>query len=149
MTRKQMAGLSPETAVRDGFCEGLYGRQASEATYAELLRVAEGFLGAGRSMIIDASFILKSQRTLFAGLARKYSVPLIILHAVCNEPEIRRRLIDREAGGRSVSDGRAELLALQAAGFEAPDDAEGTVITLSTDALPASLTNQVYARLSP
>ena len=149
MTRKQLAGLTPETTVREAFGHGLYGRHASEATYAELLRCADGQLGGGRSAIIDAGFILKNQRTLFAELARRHSVPFVILHAVCSESETRRRLIDREAGGRSVSDGRAELLALQAAGFEAPDDAEGTLITLSTDAPPAALTNQVYARLSP
>lgn len=146
--RKQLAGLSPCTPVRDAFGGGLYDRQSTEATYAELRRLAESQLQNGSSVIIDASFMHKNQRTPFILLAKRLSVPLVILHVVCSETELKRRLHERETEATSVSDGRVELLALQAAGFEAPDETEGTLIPLPAKATPESLADTVYTRLA-
>jgi hypothetical protein len=148
-TRKQMAGLTPDTPARDAFDEGIYNRRATEATYAELLRRAEGQLLKGSSVVVDASFMHKALRTPFAALAQRLYVPFIILHVACGEAENRRRLQEREAAGKSVSDGRAELLDTQTAGFEPPGEDEGTLIPLSTNAPPAALADEIYARLAP
>ncbi len=147
--RKLAAGLTPETPVRDAYGEGLYSRQTSEATYAELLNRAEEQLQKGCSVVIDAGFILTSQRIPFAELAKRHDIPLIILHTACNDAENRRRLLEREAGGKSVSDGRLELLASQATRFEAPHESEGTLIALPSNAPPAALIDEIYTRLAP
>jgi hypothetical protein len=147
-TRKRNMGLPPGTPARDAFGEGLYDRNATEATYAELLRRAESQLQQGSSVIIDASFMHKARRTPFARLAKRLAVPLIILHVTCSEAENRRRLQEREATGKSVSDGRLELLAIQAAGFEAPDETEGILIPLSAGAPPETLVDEIYRRLA-
>ncbi|MDA8414769.1 MAG: AAA family ATPase [Desulfobacteraceae bacterium] len=147
-TRKQIMGLPSDTTARSAFGEGIYDRSSTEATYAELLRLAESQLKEGSAVVIDASFMHKSLRAPFAALADKYAVPLIILQVVCSEVENRRRLQRREADNTSVSDGRPELLPLQTAAFEAPDAAEGTLILLSSDAPAASLVDQIYARLA-
>jgi predicted kinase len=111
--------------------------------------LAESQLQNGSSVIIDASFMHKNQRAPFALLAQRLSVPLVILHVVCSEAEHKRRLQEREAEATSVSDGRVELLALQAAGFEAPDQSEGTLIPLSANTPPARMADTVYTRLAP
>jgi aminoglycoside phosphotransferase family enzyme/predicted kinase len=147
-TRKRIVGLPPATPARDAFNEGLYDRQNTEATYAELLRLAENQLQKGSAVVIDAGFMRTSLRFPFAGLAKRLSVPLVILHVSCGEPENRRRLQEREATGKSVSDGRLELLALQAAGFEPPDETEGTLITLSAGAPPEALVDEIYRGLT-
>jgi aminoglycoside phosphotransferase family enzyme/predicted kinase len=147
-TRKQIMGLPPGTPARDAFGEGLYDRQTSEATYAELLRRAEDQLQQGSSVVIDASFMHKARRTPFARLAKRLAVPLIILHVSCTEAEHRRRLQEREATGKSVSDGRMELLALQAAGFETPEETEGMLIPLSASAPPEILVDEIYRRMA-
>ena len=148
VVRKRLAGLPPGTPARDAFGDGLYDRQSTEATYAELLRLAESQLQNGFSVIIDASFMHKNQRAPFILLAKRLSVPLVILHVVCSETELKRRLQERETEATSVSDGRVELLALQAAGFEAPDETEGTLITLPAKATTESLADTVYTRLT-
>lgn len=148
-TRKQIMGLSPGTHARDAFGTGLYDRQATDETYAELLRLAEEALERGASVVIDASFAHKTRRSPFAELAGRHDAQFIILHLSCSETETRRRLLEREAGGKSVSDGRLELLAAQAAGFEPPDETEGTLIPLSAEAPPSALANAIYARLAP
>jgi predicted kinase len=147
-TRKQIVGLPPGTPARDGFGEGIYDRQTSEATYAELLRRAEDQLQQGSSVIIDASFMQKARRIPFSLLAKRLAVPLIILHVSCTEAEHRRRLQEREATGKSVSDGRMELLALQAAGFETPEETEGMLIPLSASAPPEILVDEIYRRMA-
>jgi hypothetical protein len=148
VTRKQIGGVPPDTAARDAFGEGLYDRQSTEATYTELLSRAENLLQKGSSVVIDASFLHKAQRTPFARLAKRLAVPFIILHVACSEAEHKRRLQEREAAGKSFSDGRLELLALQAAGFETPDETEGTLIPLSANAPPATLVDEIYNRLA-
>jgi len=147
--RKQTAGLTPDTPARDAFNEGIYDRQSTGTTYAELLRRAEVELQKGSPVVIDASFMHKNQRTPFALLAKRLSVPFIILHVTCSDAENRRRLQERETAGKSISDGRLELLDTQAAGFEAPDGAEGMLIPLSANASPTALTDEIYARLAP
>jgi len=147
-TRKQIMGVPPDTPVRDAFGEGLYDRQSTEATYAELLNRAENQLQKGASVVIDAGFLHKAQRTPFAGLAKRLAVPLIILQVVCSEAENKSRLQEREATGKSLSDGRLELLALQSAGLETPDETEGTLIPLSSNAPPTTLVDEIYRRLA-
>jgi aminoglycoside phosphotransferase family enzyme/predicted kinase len=147
-TRKKIAGLQPDTAIREAFGEGLYDSKSTEATYSELLRQAENQLQKGSSVVIDASFMDKAQRSVFAMLAQRWTVPFIILHVVCSETENKRRLQERQSTVKSVSDGRLELLALQTAGFEVPDESEGLLIPLSANATPAGLIDEVYRRLA-
>jgi predicted kinase len=146
--RKQIMGLSPDTLVREAFGEGLYDLQTTEATYTELLCRAENQLKKRSSVVIDASFMHKTQRTPYAMLAKRLAVPFIILHVDCSEAENKRRLQDRETAGKSVSDGRLELLTLQAVGFEPPVESEGTLIPLAANTPPATLVDDIYKRLA-
>jgi predicted kinase len=146
--RKQIMGVPPSSPARDAFGEGLYDRQSTEETYAELLSLAENHLRKGSAVVIDASFMHKTQRTSFAMLSKHCAVPFIILHVACSEAENKHRLQEREASGKSVSDGRLELLALQANDFEAPDETEGTLIALSANTTPAALVDEIYRRLA-
>lgn len=147
--RKQMAALPPDSAQHVPFETGLYSTAASEATYAELLRLAEAELAAGRSVIIDACFISREQRRPFGQLAAKLALPYVILFCSCPDPEQRRRLIERETAGESISDGRLEILEVQKNNFQPPDESEGLVLNVSTAAPPDTLTSPIYGRLAP
>ncbi|MDA8429221.1 MAG: AAA family ATPase [Geobacteraceae bacterium] len=149
VVRKQTAGFSAEKRTRDAYNEGLYNHHTHEATYAELLRRAEQHLTAGNSVIVDACFTHRDQRSAFAALAHRHAVPFIILHVACSDAENKRRLQDREASGASVSDGRLELLADQTAEFEPPNESEGMLITLSGACPTESMVNEIYKRLAP
>ena len=145
--RKQMACLPQDTPLPIPFETGLYSAAASEATYAELLRLAEIELVAGRSVIIDACFISREKRRPFSRLAASLEVPCVILYCSCPDPEQRRRLAERASAGKSVSDGRPEILELQRNNFQPPDASEGAVLNVSTAASPETLTSPIYARL--
>lgn len=147
-TRKQMAGIPSETTVCDTFGQGLYSEQITRETYNELLKLAEVEIEAGRSVIVDACFIHRQQRQQFADLARRYGIRLVILLVSCSEPINRRRLSQRVASGRSVSDGRAELLTSQRKTFETPDNTEGLLISVRAIAPATALCNMIYERLA-
>lgn len=147
VTRKRLAGIPPGTPVPESYAMGLYSRQKSAATYSELLRLVEAELAAGRSVIADASFMRKADRTRFASLAKRRGVAFVVLHAICTEPEKRRRLVERSMSGRSVSDGRVELLEKQRQKFEPPAMEEGLLIEIDTTGSPVSPTNVIYGRL--
>lgn len=145
--RKRLAGIPTDTHVSEAFAEGLYGRKANEATYAELLRLADEELAAGRSVIVDASFMRREDRSRFAALAERQSAAFAILQVACSDSENRRRLAERSATGQSVSDGRLELLDRQLQEFEQPDDGEGLLIPVTASGPPAALTSPIYGRL--
>jgi len=146
--RKRLAGIQPDTAVTEAYAAGLYDRTTSDATYAELLRLAETELAAGRSVIVDASFMRRKDRSLCAALAGRYSARFAILHVTCGDAENRRRLTERSAKGSSISDGRVELLDQQQQRFEPPGAEEGLLIDCLSGGLPATLTSAIYGRLA-
>ncbi|MFA7061020.1 MAG: AAA family ATPase [Pedobacter sp.] len=149
IVRKKMADISTDTPVFHAYGEGLYTSQVNDSTYAELFRLAETELAAGRSVIIDASFKRKEERSRFAALAKSHTASFAILYVTCNELENRLRLAERAASGQSVSDGRAELLERQQQEFEAPTMEEGLLIPLATtDSSPESLISMIYGRLA-
>ena len=146
--RKRLAGIRADSPAPDAYGAGLYDRKTTNATYSELLRLAKAELKAGRSVIIDASFMRRADRAKCAALAEGSGALFVILHVICGEPEIRRRLLERSASGTSVSDGRGELLDSQQRDFEPPGTGEGVLISVTSTGEPASLTSSVYGRLA-
>lgn len=147
LIRKKLAGIPPETAVRDDYGEGLYAASVSENTYQELARMAGEELASGNSVIVDAGFRDAGQRGKFAALAAQHQAAFIILFLSCDPAEQLRRLILRSAAGPSVSDGRVELLAQQRADFTIPLAEEGKIIALDSSLAPDSLTGIIYGEL--
>jgi aminoglycoside phosphotransferase family enzyme/predicted kinase len=146
--RKQLAGIQSGVPATGDYGDGLYDRRTTMATYAELLRLAEAELGAGRSVILDATFMRRADRAACAALAERRGAAFVILHAVCGDPEIRRRLMERSADRKSVSDGRVELLDRQQREFEPPDSGEGLLVTVPSGGESATLTRALYGRLA-
>jgi aminoglycoside phosphotransferase family enzyme/predicted kinase len=149
ITRKRLAGIPAGSPVTASYAAGLYSPKQNAATYSELLRLAEAELAAGRSVIVDASFMRKSDRFGFAQVAKRRRAAFVILHVTCAEPENRRRLVERSKSGQSVSDGRVELLETQRQKFEPPLPEEGLLVEIDATGSPASLTDTIYGRLGP
>jgi len=148
VVRKFMAGLTPETPVSVPFGEGIYSEENSEMTYRELSRLAEVELTAGRSVIIDAGFIRRKERMRFSSCAASYGASFVILYISCGDTENRRRLVERSADGKSISDGRIDLLARQRQIFELPEEHEGILITLPAPTTSPYVTSAIYERVA-
>ena len=124
LVRKSLAGRAPTERGGDAYHAGIYAPASTRATYRELLEGARRELTAGRSVLVDATFRLGSDREQFQTLARELGVPFFLVQTLCGEALIRERLERRSREPWEVSDGRPELLLGQLAEFEAPGPGE-------------------------
>lgn len=97
-----------------------------------MLSRCEQALQAGRSIIVDATFRGKGDRTRFGNLAVRNNSSFYIVHAFCPEKLARQRLDERSRKPDELSDGRWELFNRQKDEFEPPGKDEGKLIGIDT-----------------
>ena len=97
--------------------------------YDELLRLAGVILRAGFPVIVDATFLLSTQRELFHRLAENYGVPFTILDFQCPEHILRSRVQQRLAEGGDPSEATERVLEMQLKNLQAlsPDENKHTI----------------------
>lgn len=98
---------------------GIYGADASKATYERLHQLAAVILRAGFPVVIDATYLKQTQRQAAAEVASETGVPFLILD--CNAPDavIASWLAQRQAERNDPSDATLEVVAAQKASREA------------------------------
>lgn len=116
--RKQQAGLAAQERSYDAWGAGLYGPQATEATYQALYEVAQTRLEMGDSLVLDASFREERWRRKFLDLALAWGARPLYVDVRADIKILLERLARRQAQGGAVSDGRPELLERQMAAWE-------------------------------
>jgi len=102
--RKRLAGLDPTTAAPAPFGEGLYGPQATAATYRELVAQAGPLLAMGRSVVMDATFSDPAWRARARALAEQSAADLDELRCVAPLAVIEARVAERTLRGGDPSD---------------------------------------------
>lgn len=130
--RKEIASVPKYSHAFSAYGTGIYSAEFNEATYGELLARAEKALGAGRSVIVDATFRRRTDRDRFRALAEKVSAPFHIIRTSAPETVIKERLDQRLASPGEVSDGRWELFRRQQEEFEPLGGDEPQQISLDT-----------------
>lgn len=148
--RKRLYGLGPLEHSDSALGAGIYTADAGRRTYARLEELAGGVLASGHPVIVDATFLDRSQRAAFIGLARRRQVPVLILRCEADTATLRERIIRRATRERDASEAGLEVLERQLEHWEAPDEAEGALtLTVDTGAEIAmdSLVRQVRERL--
>jgi uncharacterized protein len=111
--RKRMQGLAVSERSNSGLDTGLYGPDATIATYRRLLDLARSLLVAGYPVIVDATFLKRHDRQLFRQLARELSVPFAIADLYAPADELRRRIIQRANEGCDASEATLDVLERQ------------------------------------
>ncbi len=127
--RKELAGLASSATKPDAWERGLYSAGMTSRVYEALLSRARRDLAGGSDVIVDASFSRRSEREAFTRLARESGARLDLIECVCSAGERLERLERRALNGTSDSDGRVEIMADQAARFEAIEEAHIVVDT--------------------
>jgi aminoglycoside phosphotransferase family enzyme/predicted kinase len=118
--RKRLAGLGAESRVYVPFGRGIYADEMTRKVYDSVLDTAERLAGAGGDVILDGSYGRETHRRAVVEMAERVGASLTFVETKAPEEAIIRRLADREAGGRSVSDGRREIYHNQVESFEPP-----------------------------
>jgi uncharacterized protein len=133
IVRKRLAGLDPTQRALDEYRAGLYSAEMSARTYETMLKLARELLMRGKSVVLDAAFLRRSDRRAATRLARQTGAQFACMVTVADEGEIRRRLGARLAGGRDASDARWEIYVQQKRRFQRPSEVpEDRLLTIDT-----------------
>jgi len=141
--RKRRAGLSATQSSRSGTGGGLYSADRTADTYQHLGTLAKMVLGAGYSVIVDATFLQRAHRDHFRALAAATGTPFLVLECCAENSELERRILSRNAGRDDASEATLEVLHAQQAADE-PLAGEELQSLLRVDTQNMSDTN-IYA----
>jgi aminoglycoside phosphotransferase family enzyme/predicted kinase len=135
--RKRLHGLDACAHSASAVGSGLYGGDATRETYARLAAVAQAIAAAGYPAIVDATFLRRGQRAVFADHARAIDVPAILIdvHAA---PQVLRERVGARRG--DASEATLEVLDHQVATAEplAPQEAL-QVVRCASDSEPGCM----------
>jgi aminoglycoside phosphotransferase family enzyme/predicted kinase len=120
LTRKALAGLAPTAR---GPAE-LYSDASRDRTYDELLGRGGDVLGAGRSVILDATFSTRAWRAAAAALARQHGARFVLVERD-EPPAVLRERLSHRRGQPTVSDATDAELEQLASRYERPTAQEG------------------------
>jgi aminoglycoside phosphotransferase family enzyme/predicted kinase len=119
--RKSFSGELGEKSTGAPYGKGLYRREARSHVYGKMLLSAQEHIRNHRSVVLDATFDRKKERTEALRLAIDEGAPIVFIECVCPEETIRLRLRGRD-GTESLSDARLPLLAEFRMRYEPPEE---------------------------
>jgi aminoglycoside phosphotransferase family enzyme/predicted kinase len=105
LIRKELFDLQPYEQMDAPFEEGIYSKKASSLIYGKLLLSAQKEFEKGYSVILDATYGDRHQRSEVLRLAKDMDTNLMFVECKCPEAILKKRLISREVES-SVSDAR-------------------------------------------
>ena len=143
--RKTLAGLKPTDRVPAEFGQGIYGADFSARTYDEMLRQAEAYLAAGRSVILDGSYKRAAERARVRQLGQKLGARVVFVCCECPPEVARERLGIRLTDPEAISDGRVELFADQARDFDPFMPEDRPLLRLDTNRDPAVVLEELQS----
>ena len=148
--RKRLYGLAPEARSGAAIDRDIYQPAATEHTYSRLAELARTIDAADYPVIVDATFLRRSQREAFRQLAAELRIPFLILSCHAPDAQLRQWIRERAATGGDVSEADLTVLDHQiAAQEELQPDEQGQVLSVDTarEVDPNRLAEEVPARL--
>ena len=136
--RKRLHGLAATTRPAPAQAASLYGREATQRTYARLGELAGALLRAGIAAVVDAAALRRDERDPLRALAAREGAPFVLVECDAPEPVLRERIVRRERDEHDASDADLAVLELQRRVRE-PVTADESPRRLSTDCDRATL----------
>jgi len=124
-TRKRIASQHAD--------QPLYGDKMHRLTYEAMFTAARETLAAGWPVILDATFLGKTQRDRVRQLAATANVPLSIYWLEPPLALLRERVGQRTLQQQDISDADLPVLEKQLAGYRSPDESDIVILTSSDD----------------
>jgi aminoglycoside phosphotransferase family enzyme/predicted kinase len=122
LVRKRSAGVDPRQPMSARYGEGMYGLAERARVYNAMHALAGEHLAAGRSVIVDATYLRRADRDAAAVMARDAGVPMIAIEVTAADSAVRERLGQRAARPDTPSDAGWEIHLAQRHDFEPPDE---------------------------
>ena len=121
--RKRLFGLAPQ-ASSAAVPGGIYTAEVSLRTHEVLAQAARWALGAGYTVLVDATFLNPAMRERFMALAVQAQVPCRILLFEAPLAVLRERVRSREQAGGDASEASVQVLEAQWAAAQPLSPAE-------------------------
>ncbi len=117
-------------------------------TYNRALEIAIEKLTAGKSIIVDASFKRRRERTKFYEAAKRTGSDFFIIECQCPDNVVKERLERRAANTMEASDGRWEIYQAQKDTFEEINELPDiSHIVIDTSLMPEENTYRILLRI--
>jgi predicted kinase len=127
-----------------------YTPAARAAVYDEMFAQARAYLGEGRPVILDATFLERRQREPLLDLGRELHGRLLVVECVAPEEVVKARQAGRPNETWTRSEGRWEVYVAQKRRYDPPDEVPAVGrITVDTSVSLAEQLEAVVSRLSP
>ncbi len=146
--RKELLNIPATDHHFAAFGEGIYTEDMTRRTYAEALNRAEAALKKGQSIIIDASYKRREERSRAKGLAERLQADFRVIDCRCREEVLRERLNRRLTEAGEASDGRWEIYLAQKGDFDPVDElSPEEVIVVDTAASPDACVHEILLKM--
>jgi aminoglycoside phosphotransferase family enzyme/predicted kinase len=122
--RKRLRGLAPLARTQSAVASGLYGQDATQATYAKLAEAVRTVVTAGYTVIADAAFLKRAQRAMLRDVAVSTGVPIAVVDVTAPMWLLRSRIAARAARGNDPSEASLAVLDHQLATADPIEDDE-------------------------
>lgn len=146
--RKELAGITANTAQKEGVDQGIYTPEFSRRTYDALIEHARHHFQADRQacVVLDGSYQSLNERDL---LRKNFAdqVQIVFVHCVCSEQVVQQRLRIRASDPDAVSDGNWDIYISQKKRFQPAKETE-QVIELDTDVPVEELVKRVTTKIN-
>jgi uncharacterized protein len=130
--RKRMANLAADARSHSGLDSGLYAADKTDALYEHLLHSAEALVAGGERVIVDATFLTVARRARFVDAAARKGCVCVIVYCTAPRDVLVERIEQRNAQRRDPSEATVDVLDVQLANFETPNESGTVVVTLDT-----------------
>ena len=108
--RKRLHRLPAYARSGSDIDSGIYTPEASQRTYARLAELAQAVLRSGYPVIVDATFLRRSQRNLLHSVAEQLRTPFVIIDLQAPESTLRERVQHRTRQEQEVSEAGLAVL---------------------------------------
>jgi predicted kinase len=122
VARKDLVGISATEHRYERYDRGIYGPKFHERTYGALLDRAQSDLEAGRSVVLDASYIRREHRKAAQALANDAGAQFACVRTTADEELLKKRLSKRVREGGDPSDARWVIYTGQKRRFQKPSE---------------------------
>lgn len=111
--RKRLFGLGAAARTGSAPGRGVYGEQATRATYDRLADACRTVVGAGYTAIADATFLVRAERDRFRALAAELGAKFAIVSCGAAVSVLKERLERRAGLGRDASEADVAIMERQ------------------------------------
>jgi hypothetical protein len=143
VVRKQLFDLAADADSGSATDQGIYSKNATESTYRRLRELAAQIVAADFRVVVDATFLLESQRRVLLELAEAAACPCVVVDCEAPLAELRRRISERE---HDPSEANLQVLERQIQKRQPPGTTESgisAIVTLGAEGLGDAQVDQI------